>query len=156
MNKTHGKHVLYKEITMFEKIENQTIINHRVAYTSTWLEGKKSSINNKSKQSTKNLFQSLCCLFRVWAEKNSLRKVSFELPVDLDFCALPRIPIPKEKNPFLCWVQLSWSLWPSRFNSFLNFFFPTIIKKNPEAQARGPPWLLIACLLTCCICECIP
>lgn len=86
-----GKHGLYKEITVFKKTQNKTIISCTDFHLTR---GENSSINNKSKQSTQNLFHSSRCLFRVGAKKNSCRKISFEPSVGLDFSALPRIPTP--------------------------------------------------------------
>lgn len=126
-----GNMPLYREITMFEKILNKRIINHKVACTCFCLTCK---INNKSMQSTKNLFPSLCCFLTVWDEYTSLQVkyllthrgyLSASSPA---FCS--HTPT---YSPFLKPVVLP-SLVSVFYTSIHFFFILTKIQKNLETQ----------------------
>lgn len=147
--KPMGNMPFYKEIIMFEKIQNKTTINHKVAiHAFTWL--KKTSyqqmkhLSNQPKTSVSHLVLFPHSL--TWI-KNSLSKNCFEPPV-LSFCTFPSIrsTYPLSSNSVVTPSP------PLNVQDLLSFSF-LFLRKNPETQTIYPDWLLIGYILTHDVCE---
>lgn len=96
--------------------------------------GENSSINNKSKQSTLTCFTA--CAVSSGSELKRILGENFFWAISWSwFLHSPQDSTTnhgQENIPFLSWAQVSGSLWLSTFNTFLNFLFLAIMKKNPE------------------------